>query len=127
MDNTIGVALVYKACPVCGHKDDGQLIMNEVLSEKKAGEIEELDGKCIGYSDEPCKKCKEMMEKAFLFIIYDESKTTEETGPYRTGQLIGIKKDSDFLKNFTPESLSKGYAFIDIEFAKQVGSIQDEQ
>lgn len=126
MDNIVGVALVYKACPVCGQEDKGQILMDGVLSEKNAEEIEKLHGKCIGYSDEPCKECKEMMEKAFLCIIYDESKTTEGADPYRTGQIIGVRKESDFVKSIDPELTKRGFGFIDINFAKEVGLIREE-
>lgn len=126
MDNTVGVALVYKICPVCGQKNGEQILMNSVLTEERAEEINKLHDKCIGYSDEPCKECKEMMEKAFLCIIYDESKTTEETDPYRTGQIIGVRKESDFVKSIDPKLTKRGFGFIDIEFAKQVGLIQEE-
>lgn len=126
MDNTIGVALVYRACPVCGQKDNGEILTNSILTEGRAEEINKLHNKCIGYSDEPCKGCKEMMEKAFLCIIYDESKTTEETGPYRTGQIIGIKKDCNFVRSIDPELTKRGFGFVDIDFAKKIGLIEEE-
>lgn len=127
MDNRIGVALVYKACPVCGQKNDEELLTNKVLTEEEARGIEKLHNKCIGYSDEPCKKCKELMEEAFLCIIYDKSKTTEETSPYRTGQILGIKKDCNFVKSIDPKLIEGGFGFIDIESAKQIGLIREEQ
>lgn len=122
----IGTALVYEACPVCGKKCNEHIIINRVLTEKYAQKIEDLHNKCVGYAEKPCDECKDIMKEDFLCIIYDESKTKDESNPYRTGQIIRIKKDCNFVKNIDPELTKKGLCFVDIDFAKKIGLIQEE-
>lgn len=122
----LGIALVHEACPVCTKKVNEHIIMNSRLSKENAQEVESIDGKCIGFSEEPCEKCKEMMKKAFLFIIYDESKTDDEKNPYRTGHIIGVKKDCNLINSLDSKLIENGYAIIDINLAKRLGLIQEE-
>lgn len=49
-ENKIGVALVHEICPICGKPMNEQILMNTVLSKKYAKEIENVNGKAIGYS-----------------------------------------------------------------------------
>ena len=92
--NTLGVALVKRACPLCGKIEDGEIIMNTRLSERAAKKVEELNGKTIGLMDKPCSECADIMSKAFLIIGIIEEKSEDPKNPYRSGNIWGIKKES---------------------------------
>lgn len=129
-DNTVGVALVKEVCIVCTKEMDGPIIMNTILTKKHAEEIESMHGKVVGFAEKPCHKCMEMIENAFVLIGIDERKSDLNNLPegfYRTGQIIGIKKDSNLAKDFqkqVPSSINTGYIFVDESILKNLGLIQ---
>ena len=50
--------------------------MNQRLSEKNAKEINfSMHKQAIGYAQEPCDECKELMTKGYILIEYDEALT----------------------------------------------------
>lgn len=87
----LGIALVNTLCPVCLTKDD-MIVMNQRLSEKNAKEIEEAHNKTIGYSKEPCDKCKSYMEQGIVVIGVDIDKSTDES-IFRSGHFSVVKEE----------------------------------
>lgn len=121
-DSRIGVALVNEACPLCGKLQDGPIIINTRSSHRDAKNVEELNGKTIGFSKEPCAECKEMMSKGFLLIGVVESKCTGSAlkDIYRSGNTWVITHKS--AKRLFPSlDLSKGAAFFPVEIAHDLG------
>lgn len=121
MDN-LEVSLVKYLCPICGKIAEEGIIMNSLLTEKAAKEVEKLHGKAIGYADHACKECSEYKDKVVFFIGIDKS---EKDNPYRTGHITGVKKDSQ-LVNQCLEFILKlkdgsQYCFIDYNVGKQIG------
>ena len=90
------VALCKELCPICGKEMDGPIVMNQVLTKEAANNVAELHGKVIGWADHCCKECSEYKDKAIFFIGIDTEKS-EPNNPYRTGKMVGINKDSDFI------------------------------
>ena len=119
-EDILGVALVKEACPLCGALTDGPIIMNTILTEHRAKEVRDLHGKTIGYSNEPCNECKEIMSQAFLIIGVVESKTDDEKNPYRSGNKWGIKKESA-IRMFGEENCKRGACFMDVHVAAHLG------
>lgn len=117
-EHTLGVALVKEACQLCGKTEDGPIILNTHLTEKNAKEVEEMNGKVIGYMKGPCKECKELMKQGFLLIGYIEEKTDDKTNPYRSGNQWVIKREA---AEEMFADCSKGAAFIDMKAAEQIG------
>lgn len=91
-ENKIGFALVHEICPICGKPMNEQILMNSVFSKKYAKEIENVHGKGIGYSKTACEDCSKYKDEAVMCIAIDEAKS-EPNNPYRTGQVVGIRKD----------------------------------
>lgn len=93
-EDVIGVALVHYACPVCGKEmdDDNVILMNQKLTKKNAKEVNELNGKCIGFSNNACDECASHKDECVYIIEINEEQSTP-TSPYRTGKLWGIVKD----------------------------------
>ena len=85
-----------------------------------AKKVEALNGKTIGYSNEPCKSCKDIMAQGFLLIGVVESKTTDHKNSYRSGNQWGIKKEAA-IEMFGEEMCKKGVAFIDVLIANEIG------
>lgn len=94
-EDTLGVSLVYYLCPICGKRCDSGIIMNSLLTEKNAKEVRKLNNQNIGYADHTCEECSKY--DAVFFVGIDESKSTAKE-PYRTGHLVGIKKDSPLVE-----------------------------
>lgn len=119
-ENKLGVALAKEACPACGALVDGPILMNNKLTKKEAEKVEDLHGKVIGYLDEPCDSCQDLMSQGFLLLGVDMSKTTDETNPYRSGHQWVITHEA-VDKLFNNINTDLGYAFISTDIAKKIG------
>ncbi len=122
-ETKLGVALVKEACPICGKLQDGPIVMNSVLTKNYADEVEKLHGKCVGYSEDPCEDCKDLMSKGFLIIGYVESKTDFDEKPvnfYRSGNQWVVKPESA-IRMFGEENCKKGVLFLAVETADKMG------
>ena len=117
-EDTLGVALVHELCKICGKELNEQIIMNQRLSEKNAKDIKSMHKQAIGYAQEPCDECKELMSKGFIFIGYDTKLTTDMHNPYRTGNIWVITFDG--AEKIGVDN-AIGYSLIDIEIAKNLG------
>lgn len=127
MTDELGVALVKYICPICGKEADSAILMNKVLSKKMAKEVEKLNGQNIGFSEKPCKECQEWIDKGAFFIIgVDSDKTEDNSNPYRTGHLVGIKKESEFYKDLEDKYKTHDFLFMDYRIMKQIGLIKDK-
>lgn len=111
-ENKIGFALVHEICPICGKPMNEQILMNSVLSKKYAKEIENVHGKAIGYSKTACEDCSKYKDEAVMCIAIDEAKS-EPNNPYRTGQVVGIRKDFQLVVDNNYKALNK--QFVDTE------------
>lgn len=124
------VALTKELCLICGKEMDGALIMNSILTEKHANEVKKLHNKVVGYSDKYCDECTANMKKAFMIIGYDEDKSDLDNLPggfYRSGHIVGVKKDiplvREFIEESTPGAISKGYCFMPWQVMQQLNLI----
>ena len=123
MDN-LEVSLVKYICPICGKTADEGVLMNTLLTPDKAKAAAELNGKTVGYADHACKECSKYKDEVVFFIGIDLKKS-EKGNPYRTGQIVGVKKHSalvNAIKNYilTLKDKTK-YCFIEKEQGKQIG------
>lgn len=82
-------ALVYKACPCCGKKDEEQ---SELLIHTRFDDLSKVHNTVTGFG-KFCKECQEMCDKSVACVIVDESKTEEKNNPFRTGQIFGLSDD----------------------------------
>lgn len=100
--DNLGVALVKELCPICCKEMDGPIIMNSVLTKKNAKEVEDMHGKVIGFADHCCEECAKYKDDVVFFVGIDESKSSKDSLKelYRTGQIVGIKKDAEIVNNF---------------------------
>ena len=91
----LGTALVKRLCPVCLKEQDSEILMNDVLTEKNADNIEAMHGKVIGFMDDACDECQEKLpkDKGTWLVVVDLSKTEDKSNPHRTGQLFGVTKE----------------------------------
>ena len=94
-EKLLGTALVKRLCPVCLKEQDSEILMNKVLTEKNAKNVEKLHGKVVGFLHDGCDECKEKLppEKGTWFIVVDAEKTTDRNNPYRTGNIFGVSKE----------------------------------
>lgn len=123
-ENKIGVALVHEICPICGKSMNEQILINTVLSKKFVKEIEEFNNKAIGYSKTACEDCLKYKDEVVMCIAINEVKS-EPNNPYRTGQVVGIRKDFQLFVD-KPEFIIKtdngvSYCFIEENAGKQIG------
>ena len=131
MNNNLEVSLVKELCPVCCKEMDGPIIMNSILTEDCAKEVKDLHNKVIGFADHCCKECAEYKDIAVFFVSIDESKSSKGSlkDLYRTGKIVGIKKDSDIVKQFKDYivTIKDGtqIVFIDENVGKKLGLFKD--
>ena len=94
-EKLLGTALVKRLCPICLKEQDSEILMNNLLIEKNAKDVENLHGKVVGFLDDGCNECKEKLppEKGTWFIVVDSEKTTDRQNPYRTGFIFGVSKE----------------------------------
>lgn len=92
----IGTAVVHEICPVCGKPMNEQVIINKHLTENAANKVKEMNGKAVGYSKNACEECTKYKDKVVYIIGVDPEKSKKDN-PYRTGQVIGIKNNCDFI------------------------------
>lgn len=121
MKNNLGIALTKEACPVCAKAFDGPIIMNRVLLENKAKQVESLHGQIIGYRDTPCDECKELLAKGFVLIGIHLDKTDDMSNPYRSGQMWCIKREAAEEMFTDKKQTELGYACIDVNIAESIG------
>lgn len=113
------VALVYRACPICGKPDEKQ---SEVALDMHLRDISHLHKKVVGYG-EPCDQCKEYMTQGVVLIFVDKEKTGEDlSDPWRTGQ-IAVMKEEAVRRIFgdDSEALKRRACFIDWREAQALG------
>ena len=131
--NNFHVSLVKELCPVCCKEIDGPIIMNRVLTEKAAEEVKNLEGKVIGFADHCCEECAKYKDKVVFFVGIDISKSSVDSlkNMYRTGQIIGIKKEADIIKQFEKYIISlkddTKIIFIDEKVGNEIGIFNNNQ
>lgn len=118
--NKLGVALTKELCPICAKEMDGAILINKKLTSGEAKKVENLHGKVVAWSKELCPSCKDMKSKGFILIGAVEAKTTDNTNPYRSGNIWCVKEEvADQLFAPHPRPAS-GVAFIDVTVADQM-------
>ena len=120
-EDILGVAIVHELCRICAKEMNEQIVMNQKLTEKNAAEIKSMHNKAIGYSEEPCDECKELMTKGFILIGYDSKLTTEKNDPCRTGNIWVITFDAADRIGIDEDTIAIGYSMIAIEDAQNLG------
>lgn len=117
------VSLVKYLCPICGKVAEEGIILNSLLTEKNAKEVKELNGKAIGYADHACKECAKYSKEAIFVIGIDKEKSDNE--PYRTGDIVGIRKGCPLAKHIEPYTRTledeSTYCFMDKEVGIEFG------
>lgn len=120
----IDFALVHEVCPICGKPMNYSVLMNSKFGPKYAKQVKETNGKAIGYSKDACEECLKYKDDAVFCIAIDEAKS-EPNNPYRTGELVGIRKDFPlFIEK--PEFIIKtdngvSYCFMEETAGKLIG------
>ncbi len=122
--NNLAVGIVHEICPICGKPMNETIIMNNKLTPKYAKQVEEANGKAIGYSKDACKECLKYKDDVVFCIAINEDKS-KLNNPYRTGQLVGVRKDFQLFID-KPEFILKTknnvcYCFVEENTGKQIG------
>ena len=127
MSEDFGLALVKELCPICAKEIDGPIIMGNILSKKNAQKINEMRGKVIGWASKPCSECQKHIDNGVFFVIgVDIEKSTDE-GLYRSGHIVGIKSDSDFVKSLNEEERKHNAIYMDFREMIRYGMIDIEE
>lgn len=122
----LGIALIKYACPICGkeNEDASAIALCNKINRKNIARVEAMNNKIVGFSEQPCKECQSYIDKgAFLIIGIDTEKSKHMYNPYRTGHLVGIKKESDFYRFLPEEYKKKDAVFMDYREMEKLGII----
>ena len=125
-NNYLEVGIVKYACPICEKEVDNEVTFNSKLTKKAAQSIREMNGKFIGYSKNACKECLKYKDEVVFFVGILPEKSDKTNGIYRTGHVVGVKQESDFVKDVPAEYILKTandvkFCFIDIKVGKEIG------
>lgn len=123
-NSSISAAIVHEICPICGKPMNESILMNSKIGPKYAKQVEEINGKAIGYSKDACEECLKYKDDAVFCIAIDEAKS-KSNNLYRTGQLVGVRKDFQLFID-KPEFILKtengvSYYFVEENAGKQIG------
>lgn len=125
--DNLAVSLVHEICPICGRPMNETIIMNKELTPKYAKQVEEINGKAIGFSKEACEECTKHKDECIYVIGIDPAKGDSKsmTNIYRSGHLVGVRKDFQLFVEH-PEFILKTnnnvqFCFIDERFGKEIG------
>lgn len=126
------VGIVKYACPICGKEVDNNVILNSKLTKKAAQSIREMNGKFIGYSKNACEECLKYKDEVVFFVGILPEKSDKITGVYRTGHIVGLKKDSNFIKDVPAEYILKTdndvkFCFINVKVGKEIGIFNEDK
>ena len=88
-NNRSKIGLAITKCFYCGH-DKNQIIINTLLTEKAAEEVEKMHGKVVDM--EPCDECKKYMEIGIICISCKDNDPEYRTGGWAVISEDGFKK-----------------------------------
>lgn len=127
MSEDFGLALAKELCPICAKEIDGPIIMGKVLSKKNAQKVNKMNGKVIGWSPKPCPECQKHIDNGVFFVIGIDIEKSNDDGLYRSGHIIGLKSDSDFVKDLTEEQRKHNAIYMDFREMIRCGMIDIEE
>lgn len=128
MSEDFGLALAKELCPICAKEIDGSIVIGQVLSKKNAQKVNEMNGKVIGWASKPCPECQKHIDNGVFFVIgVDIEKSNYEEGFYRSGHIIGLKSDSDFVKSLNEEDRKHNAIYMDFREMIRCGMIDIEE
>lgn len=125
--NNLAVSIVHEICPVCGKPMNDTIIMNSKLTPKYAKQVEEINGKAIGISKDACEECTKHKDECIYVIGIDSSRSDSKNieGIYRTGHIVGVRKDFQLFIDHSEFILKTDngvqFCFMDDDLGKQLG------
>ena len=123
-----GLALAKELCPICAKEIDGPILMGNVLSKKNAQKVNEMNVKVIGWSPKPCPECQKHIDNGVFFVIgIDIEKSNDDDGLYRSGNIIGLKSDCDFVKSLSEKQKEHHAIYMDFREMIRCGIIDIEE
>lgn len=123
-NDNFGVACVKYLCPICGKPANHAIIMNTKLTKSAAKQVNELHNKAIGWSDKPCDNCQHYINDGVFFVIGVDTEKSTNDSFYRTGHIVGVKKESNFYKNLDKEYKSKDAIYMDVKVMLTLGLLE---
>lgn len=127
MSEDFGLALAKELCPICAKEIDGPIVIGQVLSKKNAQKVNEMNGKVIGWSRKPCPECQKFIDDGIFFVIGIDIEKSTEKGLYRSGNIVGLKSDCDFVKSLTEEQRKHNAIYMDFREMIRCGMIDIEE
>lgn len=113
------VGMVHEVCPCCLTEMNHSVVVPQRLTKPVANQIKEMHGKAIGISNEPCKDCKEIIDKGYQLLVgidperseIDSNDLISFTGAYRTDNTIWLK--SEAIKRILGEVPDNPFVFVE--------------
>lgn len=98
-DNNLGVALTKDACPVCGAEQDGDIVLNSILTPQRADAVRDLHGKVVSFKW--CDECKKVVASGGVWLVEVDptrsaahGNTLRPENAYRTGNAWAITREA---------------------------------
>jgi len=127
-ERTLDRAVPYLLCPVTMEKMDAGLYIRTngkggampLVTEEYQVLNKKIHNKCIGISPTMCDDAKAKIGDGFYLVEIDMEKTNDRSNPYRTGNVIGLKKHA-WAKMFKSPFPTDQWAYVS---APAVANIQ---
>lgn len=124
VDDCFAVALTKDICPCCGKESDGAIVLNTVLTPKRARQVREMHGKPTAYK--MCNDCQTVVDNGGVWLIEtDPTKSTlnddgtlNVENAHRTGRMWAVKREACERIFRSP---AKPLMFIDPAVAEMIG------
>lgn len=102
-DSTIGTAALVKLlCAICWKEEDSEILLQTRDSVKVKEELERINGKPVGFMENPCKDCQKLLDKGYIHLVELDPEKSEYTSEgrivnekaHRTGKSAWIRKEA---------------------------------
>lgn len=128
LSDEVGIALAKEACPICCKPMDGPILIGKKIGKQYAKNVNKMNGQLIGWADKPCPECQKHIDNGVFFVIgIDIEKSTDKEGLYRSGHIVGLKSDCDFVKSLTEKQKEHHSIYMDFREMIRCGMIDIEE
>ena len=123
----LGCAIIKFACPICLKpvEDETSIALGTRFSKANAERVNSMNNQIVGFAKKPCKECQEIIDKNALFIIGIDIEKSEKDNPYRSGHIVAIKRESEFVQHLPEDFKKRDAIMMDYREMIQLGMIQD--
>ena len=127
------VAMAKHACRICNNTEEFILLATKYKDGEPVEDLSPLHNQVVGFIEGgKCKNCIDLYKDTIVLVVCDDEKSEDHNNPWRTGEIIQIKKKSQFGHHLLSNNLVKNdLAYIDEKYAEELkirsGAIDEKE